>query len=362
MVAARVPPARSPAPALLDEVDEALELEEMMENVSFHNFNPVDLDEKFLSIGYKTGFLSDGRQRAVRDYLVRSTHIDNFRISMPSATSLLVQTRVPALFLDAMGRAEFEFDPNHQDTYVYIAGMRDTVDDIAEFHGSDFDNVWSNGVQYTLPFKCNPNPNVQLIWHTGCVKLLNKRTYERGAPDAVHQQMPILRVTFTSQEMQRVAGVRTDDIVINTTPTRNVMGAGIAPPQPRSSVFSGGGGGGYGGGGGGGGSGSGGGGGGLGGGGGGGGFGGSGRRLVRGGSRKAPPEGGFGAFPSTALTTMTAAVHQPHVQVGLFAESQRRKHRIRSRSEREKMDVDADEALALALSGVEVEEVSDDGL
>jgi hypothetical protein len=171
--------------------------------------------------------------------------------------------------------------------------------------------------------------------------------------------MPILRVTFTSQEMQRVAGVRTDDIVINTTPTRNVMGAGNAPPQPRSSVFSGGGGGGYGGGGGGGGSGSGGGGGGLGGGGGGGGFGGSGRRLVRG-SRKAPPEG-FGAFPSTALTTMTAAVHQPHVQVGLFAESQRRKHRIRSRSEREKMDVDADEALALALS-VEVEDVSDDGL
>jgi len=352
----RVRPARSPAPALLDEVDEALELEEMMENVSFHNFNPVDLDEKFLSIGYKTGFLSDGRQRAVRDYLVRSTHIDNFRISMPSATSLLVQTRVPALFLDAMGRAEFEFDPNHQDTYVYIAGMRDTVDDIAEFQGSDFDNVWSNGVQYTLPFKCNPNPNVQLIWHTGCVKLLNKRNYERGAPNAVHQQMPILRVTFTSQEMQRVAGVRTDDIVINTMPTRNIMGAGNAPPQPRSSVFSGGGGGGYGGGGGGGGSGSGGGRGGLGGGGGGGGFGGNGRSVR--GSRKAPPEG-FGVFPSTALTTMTAAVHQPHVQVGLFAESERRKHRIRSRSEREKMDVDAAEALALL---VEVEDGSDDDL
>ena len=263
----RVPPARSPAPALLDEVDEALELKEMMEIVSLHNFNPVDLDEKFLSIGYKTGFLSDGCQRAVRDYLVRSMHIDNFRISMPSATSLLVQTCVPALFLDAMGRAEFEFDPNHQDTYVYIAGMRDTVDDIAEFQCSDFDNVWLNGVQYTLPFKCNPNLNIQLIWHTGCVKLLNKRTYKRGAPDAVHQQMPILRVTFASQEMQHVAGVRTDDIVINTTPTRNVMGAGNAPPQPCSSVFSGGGGSGYGGGGG---SGSGGGGGGLGGGGGGG--------------------------------------------------------------------------------------------
>ncbi len=79
----RVLPARSPAPALLDEVDEALELEEMMENVSFHNFNPVDLDEKFLSIGYKTGFLSDGRQRAVRDYLVRSTHIDKTTSTYP---------------------------------------------------------------------------------------------------------------------------------------------------------------------------------------------------------------------------------------------------------------------------------------
>ncbi len=178
-------------------------------NVSLHNFNPGDLDEKFLSISYKTGFLSDGRQRAVRDYLVRSTHTNNFLITIPSATSFVLKTRVPQLFLDAMGRAVSEFDPNHHDTYVLIAGMRETVDVITEDQGSDFNNMWSNGVQYQLPFKCNPNPNVQLIWLTGCVKLLNKRTYERGAPDAVHQQMRILRVMFTSQEMQRVAGVRT---------------------------------------------------------------------------------------------------------------------------------------------------------
>jgi hypothetical protein len=39
-----------------------------MQNVSFYNyFNLVDLDEKFSSIGYKSGFLSDGRQRVVRD-------------------------------------------------------------------------------------------------------------------------------------------------------------------------------------------------------------------------------------------------------------------------------------------------------
>ena len=193
----QVPPACTPAP-VQDKEDEAFEIEEMMKNVSFYNyFNLVDLDEKFSSIGYKTGFLSDGREQVVRDYLVQSTHTDNFRITMPSATSLLFQTHVPALFLDAMGRAELEFDPNHQDTYVNIAGMRDTIDDIAEMQDSDFDKVWSNGVQNTLPFKCNPNPNVQLIWHTGCAKLLMKRNYERGTPDAVHQQMQILRVMFT---------------------------------------------------------------------------------------------------------------------------------------------------------------------
>jgi len=349
----QVPPARTPAP-ILDKEDEGFELEEMMKNVSFYDyFNPVDLDEKFCSIGYKTGFLSDGRQWVVRDYLVRSKHIDNFRITMPSATSLLFQTRVPALFLDAMGRAELEFDPNHQGTYIYIAGMRDTVDDIAEMQGSDFDNVWSNGVQYTLPFKCNPNPNVQLIWHTGCAKLLRKRSYKRGVADTVHQQMPILQVTFTSQEMQRMARVRMGDIVINTTPTHNIMGAGSAPPPPRPpSRFSGGGSGGGGSrGSGGGDGGSAGGGVGLVGGGGGGGFlGGNGSSVW---GRKPPPPG-FGAFPSMALTTTKTAVDHPHIQAGLFVESEQRKQRIRSRTKREKKDADA-----AAANGV-LEDVSDE--
>ncbi len=61
--------------------------------------------------------------------------------------------------------------------------MRATVNNIAEWHGSDFDNVWLKGVHYQLLFKCNPNPNIQLIWHSGCSKLLAKRTYKRGAPN-----------------------------------------------------------------------------------------------------------------------------------------------------------------------------------
>ena len=184
MVAPPVLPARSPAPAVLheDEDDDYEELGDLMQMVSLgsNHFNPVDLGEKFLSIGYKTGFFSDGRQRAVRDYLVRSTHTDNFLVAMSSATSFVLKTRVPQLFLDALGRSGSEFDPNHHDTYVLIAGMRETVDIIAEEQGSDFDNVWSNGVQYQLPFKCNPNPNMQLIWHTGDTKLLAKRRNDGG--------------------------------------------------------------------------------------------------------------------------------------------------------------------------------------
>ena len=39
-----------------------------------------------------------------------------------------------------------------------------------------------------------------------------------------------------------------------------------------------------------------------------------------------------------ALTTSNTAVHHPHIQAGLFAESERCKQRIRSQAEREKKD------------------------
>ncbi len=149
--------------------------------------------------------------------------------------------------------------------------------------------------------------------------------------------------------MQRVAGVSLDDIVIHTTPTRNVMGAGSAPPQPPQPGAVGGGGGfggsGFGGGGGGGGGFGGGGGGGGGGISGGGGFSGHARLGHK---RKAPPADSVGVLPgSTALTTLKA-VHQPHIWSGLYAEFQHRQTRIRSRQQREKMDANAAAAQKLA--------------
>jgi hypothetical protein len=85
-------------------------------------------------------------------------------MTMSNATSFLSQIRLPAIFLDAMSRAQHEFDSNHHDTYVLIAGMRATINDLVDWYNLDFfENVWSSGMTHQLPFKCNPNPNVQLI-------------------------------------------------------------------------------------------------------------------------------------------------------------------------------------------------------
>jgi hypothetical protein len=165
MPAVPVPPARAPATALLSKQEEVGELEDMMGAVSLFDrrFILVDLDEKYPKLATPTGYFSDGCKRIVHDFLVQSTNRDNFRMTMSNATSFLLQTHLPAIFLDAMSRAQQEFDPNHRDTYVLVAGMRTTIDDLADWHGSDFENVWLSGMTHQLPFKCNPNPNVQLI-------------------------------------------------------------------------------------------------------------------------------------------------------------------------------------------------------
>ncbi len=207
MPAVSVPPACPPAPTLLSEQEKAGELEEMMGAVSLFDrrFILVDFDEKYPKLATPTGYFSDGCKQIVHDFLVRSTHRDNFHVTMSNATSFLLQTHLPVIFFDAMSRAQHGFDPNHRDTYVLFAGMRTTVNNLADWYSSNFENVWSSGMTHQLPFKCNPNPNVQLVWHLGCIKLLTKRMHKRGAPDAVHQQMPILHLTFTSQEMQCMA-------------------------------------------------------------------------------------------------------------------------------------------------------------
>jgi hypothetical protein len=162
MPAVPVPPARALAPALLIKQEEARELVEMMGAVSLFDrrFILVDLDEKYPKLVTCRSNFSDGCKRIVYDFLVQSTHRDNFRVTVFNATSFLLQTCLPAIFLDTMSRAQHKFDPNHRDTYVLVAGMRTSVDNLANWYGSDFENVWLSGTTHQLPFKCNPNPNV----------------------------------------------------------------------------------------------------------------------------------------------------------------------------------------------------------
>jgi hypothetical protein len=135
-------------------------------------------------------------------------------------TSFSLQARIPPSFLDITGRIESELDVRNPDTMIVVAAARRASDFLASVHGSDLDNLWTEGEEFPLLFKCLPNPHTQIIWHAGCSILSQERLQNPGVYlDAAHQQMPILRVTFTSQEAQRMAALRADDIVILTSPS-----------------------------------------------------------------------------------------------------------------------------------------------
>jgi hypothetical protein len=93
----------------------------------------VDFNEKYPKLATPTGYFSDGHKRIVHDFFVQSMHRDNFCVTMSNATSFLLRTHLPAIFLVAIIRAQYEFDPNHRDAYVLVAGMRTTVDNLADW-------------------------------------------------------------------------------------------------------------------------------------------------------------------------------------------------------------------------------------
>ena len=135
-----VVPAR--APALEEEVEE---LEEMMEDVSLSTFVAVGLDEKYPHIAYLTGYMSDGCMSVVFDFLVRSTGISSFKVkTAPNGNSFVLSTHLPPSYLDTMGRAELKFDPHNNNTFVYVAGIRSIVNEIAKSYDTYFETVWSN--------------------------------------------------------------------------------------------------------------------------------------------------------------------------------------------------------------------------
>jgi hypothetical protein len=163
----------------------------------------------------------------------------------PSGQAFLLQTRVHPSFLNAANRAVFEFDSSHGDTSAIIASTRQTVNVIAQDVGTDFENVWSDGSEYSLPFACNPNPHVGILWQNGDENLYSYRSSRANfyAAETLHQQIPLLRVTFMSREEQHTSTVRADDVVIEHSPTRTSRGFGSVPPPPPPNAFSRGGGG-----------------------------------------------------------------------------------------------------------------------
>ena len=98
----------------------------------------------------------------------------------PNGNSFVLSTRLPPSYLDTMGRAELEFNPHNTNMFVYVAGIRSIVNEISKSYDTDFETVWSNWTKYALPYPWNPNPNIQLIWHSGCHLLFSKGDQQEG--------------------------------------------------------------------------------------------------------------------------------------------------------------------------------------
>ncbi len=235
----RAPPPAIPAPAAAPKEDKedikdiisSLTIMESRPTLFFGNFN--------IAIAYPTGFFADGRKRLIFDILCQAQHRDYYRVVMRGAGMLFcLQARIPPAFLDITGWIENKLDVHNPDTMVVVAATRRTSNFFLSVYGSNFESMWTKGQEFPLAFKNLPNPHTQIIWHPGCPLLYHKRSLDLGRYlNGAHQQMPILRVTFMSLEVQRLAALHLDDNVIAMMPTRSPMGFGLplAPPPPSSS-------------------------------------------------------------------------------------------------------------------------------
>jgi hypothetical protein len=120
-----------------------------------------------------------------------------------------------------------------------ISSIGQTVNVIANDLGTDFDNQWSEGNKYALPFPCNPLPHVGIVWQYGDQQLPEYRAARASSypRETLHQQILLLLVIFMSQDTQCMSAMKADDVVILQSPTRNLRGAGLsAPPPPALSI------------------------------------------------------------------------------------------------------------------------------
>ena len=120
--------------------------------------------EANLALSYPTGFFADGRKCLIYDILCRPQHRDYYRVVMGlGGTSCRLQARIPPSFLDITGRIESKLDVHNLDTMVVIAAARRASDFLGSVHGSDFDNLWTEGEEFPLAFKGLPNLHTQII-------------------------------------------------------------------------------------------------------------------------------------------------------------------------------------------------------
>jgi hypothetical protein len=135
-------------------------LEDQMRELSFGDaVTHYEFNKRYHMLMHVTEWLQNGHRSVICDFHVTSQHKDNFRATIiPSGQAFLLQTRVHPTFLNAADRAVFEFDPTHGDTSAIIASTRQTVNVVAQDVGTDFENVWSEGSEYSLPFCLQPQP------------------------------------------------------------------------------------------------------------------------------------------------------------------------------------------------------------
>ena len=185
-------------------------------------------------VKYTTSYCADGHRRIIWDFHVTSESASVFHVEVDQdGCSFFMTKRINPILLDIMGRSNLELSQRHPDTHTIVAAMRETSDQLVADVGNDFENVYSDPQFYQLAFQCKRKVHKQLIWHHGDEQLYNKRSRDQSvSDDAIHQQTPILRLTFVGSEDQRMRAMEDEDVNINSPPRASIMGRGTPPPPP----------------------------------------------------------------------------------------------------------------------------------
>jgi hypothetical protein len=157
-------------PLASERIDDVEVLEELMgRQLSVTGqFTLYDFSKRYHCLSSVTERFYDGHRRVINDFQVPSMFKDNFRVLLSrNKDTFHLPTCINPTLLNAADRAEQEFDPDNRDTLTIVSSIHQTVNVIANDLGTDFDNLWSEGTEYKLPFVCNPLPHVGIVRQFG---------------------------------------------------------------------------------------------------------------------------------------------------------------------------------------------------